>query len=274
VEELESTIGPRLGDRLRRGAGVEGRPSRVRAEVDEARRGIYGELDEIDEIPDEGLQQALQLDDAKPFVPDEVAAGSRAPSFVEASGALRQVRKAKGAAMRSGDAASVRSLSETEREIGSRLSDAVEGFDEANQAYASHMARSRALEAGEETAARSADEVAEAFEGLGDSETERQAFREGLAHWFLKRLDDHTAIPSTLDKIRTAPETRSKLRLLFDDEEAFESFVDAARQASRIRDRAKAGRLVEREFMRNLGRALPWIGGAGAGGAAGAVLAN
>lgn len=271
IEELERTIGPRLGERMRRGADIEGQPSKVRAEVREARRGIYGPLDEIDEIADEPLQQALRLDDVKPYVPEEVAAGARPPSFPEAQGALRQVRKAKGAAMRSGDAASVRRLAEAEREIGTRLSDAVEGLDEANQAYATHMARARALESGSKVASKSADEVQEAFDALG-SDVERQAFREGLGHWWLKRLEGITAIPTTLKKIQNSPEAQANLRILFQDEDAYNAFLDAARQAERVRDRAKSGRLIERELLRQLGRALPWLGGIGAGGVGASML--
>jgi hypothetical protein len=273
LEELEETIGPRLGDEMRQGAGVKGKPSKVRTEIREARKGIYGALDEIEEIPDEGLQKALRMEDVKPYVPDEVAAGKRAPSFPEAQGSLRQVRKAKGAAMRSGDAASVRRLAEAEREIGSRLSDAVEGFDEANQAYASHMARSRALETGGKVAPKSADEVREAFEAL-DSDVERQAFREALGHWYLKRLDDITAIPSTLKKFTGAPETQAKLRVLFQDEEAYESFIQAAREAEKIRNRAKAGRIAERELLRSMTKWLVGGIGLGAAGAGTASLLN
>lgn len=271
VEELERTIGPRLGSEMREEAGILGKPSKVREEVAQARRGIYGELDEIEAIENVPLRKALQGEDVAPFVPDDVAAGKRPPSFVEAQGALRQVRKAKGSALRSGDAASVKSLSEAERELGSRLSDAVEGFDEANAAYAQHMRRARALEEGSRVASKSADEVAEAF-GRLDSDAERQAFRESLGHWFLKRLEDNTALPTTLKKIQNAPETRSKLRILFDDSDAFEAFVDAARVAEETRESAKAGRIVERELLRQLGRVLPWIGGAGVGAGGAAVL--
>jgi len=275
LERAERRIGPDLADEIREGAGVEGKPSQLRREIEESRKGLFGKLDEIEEIENEGLRKVLQSDDAAPFVPEDVATGKRPPSFPEAQGAARQLNKAQRAALRNGDAASFQRLVRAEREVRGRLSEAVEGFDEANKAFAQQAARGRALEAGEDAFTSTADEVQEAFNAL-ETDAEKTAFREGLASKFLSRLDDITAIPSTLKKIRNAPETRAKLQTIFnDDEDAFNAFVDAARSAENVRDRAKAGRLVERELMRGLFVSLAKGAGIGIGiGGTASLLSN
>lgn len=261
----EATIGPRLAETVREESGVSGRPSEVRADVQARGRRAFKGLDEIAEIPDSDLRSALQVEEVKPFVPKEVASGSRPPSFPEAQGALRQVRKAKDRALRRGDAANFGRLAEAESRLSESLADAVEGFEDANRAYARESARARALADGQRLFSKSADEVREAFEAI-DAPEAQAAFREGLAARFVSRLDNITAVPSTLRKIIEAPETREKLRIVLGSDEALGRLTTAAREGLQTRNRARVARRIQRDILVALASAI------GGGGVVGGLL--
>jgi hypothetical protein len=263
----EPSIGRRLGDRLRDESGLTGRPSTVRAEIRSQQRLAFKGLDDIKEIPDAKLQTALQLDDVKPFVPKEVVSGSRPPSFPEAQGALRQVRKAKDRALNRGDVGNFRRLVDAEGELGGALSDAVEEFAPANKIYAREAARSRALDRGGKLSTKLADEVQEAFDALA-TDAERLAFREGLASKFLQKFDDVKDIQKRLTEILEAPETRAKLKIVIGDADKFKAFEDAARAAQRTRNRAKAARQLQKLLIQGLGL----TGALGTAGAVGSLV--
>lgn len=253
AQKAEPTIGPRLSRRMRDEADLA-KPSETRADIRTRGRRAFKGLDEIDAIPDANLRTALQADELKGLVPKDVASGSRPPSFPEAQGALRQLRRAKDRALNRGDAANFGKMAEAEARLSESLADAVEGFGEANKAYAREAARGRALAEGQKLFSKSADEVQEAF-GRLSTDAERLAFREGLAARFTSRLDDITAIPSTLKKIAEAPETRAKLRIVLGDE-GFDAFEEAALAAQRTRNRAKLARRLKRDFMVGAASAL------------------
>lgn len=250
TRRAEARTGPNLADELGETAEISGRPSTIRAEAEKARRGIYRQLDEIEEIEYPDLVEILRSEEVAPYVDEAVGQGKRLPSFQDAQGAARQLRRQKQAAMRSGDAASFQRLSNAEREVRRRLRDAIPEAAEADKAYAGQLRRLDALEEGDALmrGEHTADDFEEAF-GKLDSDTERQAFREAAGARYMADLSDVKGMKTKLERIQHGRETRRKLEIILGGEKKLNQLADEARKAERIRNRAMAARRLRRRIV-------------------------
>lgn len=248
--KAKPTAGERLGEAARRESGLSGRASKVTRDVAERKRTIRREqfkpLEELGELDDEALNRTLRSDDIRPALEEvapEVAEGARSPTFLEAQSTLQRLRGLKDRAVRQGDSFEVAKFSKQSEEVADAIGEAVEGFPEAQRAWAVQQARIRALEEGRRLFKKTADDFEEGFRELSDDPGVREAFREGAAAEFVARLEKLSEPKAVLRQIQNSPQLRGKLETLFGDGEALERFTRETFAEQRIRDR---GQLFER----------------------------
>lgn len=114
----------------------------------------------------------------------------------------------------------------------------VPGYAEANATFAASSARLKALQQGSKAWSKSADEIE--FLAQNMSPEELQAFRTGLASHVYKQLAEAKPGADVLGKllgtevgVAGAPDRLRKLRVLFPDDETFQTFVSRVLQGKR-----------------------------------------
>lgn len=246
ARSAEEGAGRRLGQTARNEApDLSAKPSKVEEDIAAKKSRISAEkfkpLERLGKIESPGLRKALQSEDVKPIVEKlfpKIASGEEAPTFLQLQKIRKRLAGLRDKAVRSGDSYDLEIYGKAERELTDAMGSAVDGFPEAQAAWAEQMGRSRALEKGRKLMnSGTADDFEQAFEAL-KTEAEKKAFREGaLAEW-VARLEKLSQPKAILRQIRESPQIRDRLRIVFGGEENLNRFAKMAAKEDRIRSRS------------------------------------
>jgi hypothetical protein len=262
LKGAEAEAGSTISARLKSGAGVQGEAAPVRAAATGRAKAVYRELDTITELDSPGLRSTLSNKDVARLasVPDDVAAGTRAPSFQEAQSAHQRVSKMRDRAQNAADMDSFQRAAEMEREIFTALDEATQGrYSQAAPEYAREIQSVRAVVQGQRLAGKAADEIEAAYRALPD-DAQRAAFREGLASRYVQSLESGST--ETFLKRADTPQFRRKLAIVFDGREA-----ELNQFLADLSDAHPGSRAAAIETLRGYGKWFAGAAGLGAGGA-------